>query len=110
MEEHSSAKALEETSKTSEVTNETSETSKLETGRGLTDYHVTHFLFDVCNFACPEKETDHKYEEPRTFQEAWHHPDPIQRVKWHDEIKQEFHDMTKRRVGKRIKKKYIPSG
>ena len=96
--------------KASDETNKTSETSKSETGREVTYYLVAHFLLDVCNFSWPDKEPSHQYEEPRTFQEAWNHPDPTQRVKWRDGIKKEFHDMTKRRVWKRIKKKDIPSG
>ena len=68
VEEHSGTKTLDETS------DETSETSKLETGRGVTDYDAAHFLLDVYNFAWPGKEPDPKYEEPRTFQEAWKQP------------------------------------
>ncbi len=84
--------------------------SKSETGRGLTNYDVAHFLLNVCNFAWPGKEPDPKYEELRTFQEAWHHPDPTQRVKWCDGIKKEFHNINKRHVWERIKKKDISSG
>ncbi len=43
----------------------------------VTDYDIAHFLLDVCNFVWPGKEPDSKYEEPRTLQEVWHHPDPI---------------------------------
>jgi hypothetical protein len=32
--------------------------------------------------------------EPRTFDEAWNHPDEDQRVKWHEAIHKEFKDMT----------------
>ncbi len=67
VEEHSGAKASDETSGTSGAIHETSETSKLEKGRGVTDYDVAHFLLDVCNFAWPGEEPDPKYEEPRTF-------------------------------------------
>ncbi len=67
VEEHSGAKASDETSDTSEVVHESSETSKSETGRGVTDYDVAHFLLDVCSFAWLGKEPDPKYEEPRTF-------------------------------------------
>ncbi len=67
VEEHSGAKVSNENSKTSESTKETSETSKLETGRGVTDYDFAHFLLDVCNFAWPGENSDPNYEEPKTF-------------------------------------------
>jgi hypothetical protein len=31
-----------------------------------------------------------KFEEPKTFQEAWHHPDKYQRKKWQEAIRKEF--------------------
>ncbi len=71
---------------------------------------TTSLLLDVYNFACPSEEPDPKYEKPRIFQEAWNHPDTTQRVKCHKGIKNEFHNMTKRGVWRRIKKKDIPSG
>ncbi len=33
--------------------------------------------------------------EPRTFQEAWNHPDPEQCMKWREAIRKEFADMKK---------------
>jgi len=34
-----------------------------------------------------------QFEEPNTFQEAWHHPDEHQQKKWHEAIRKEFHFM-----------------
>ena len=73
----------------------------------MTDFEVAHFLIDVCNFAWPGEELTKQYEEPRTFQEAWNHPDPIQRLKWCEGIWKEFHDTNNLRVWKRIRKKDI---
>ena len=48
------------------------------------------------------KEQDEKvepeYVEPKTFQEACNHPDPIQRKFWREGIRKEFRDMIARKV------------
>ena len=44
---------------------------------------------------------DEKKQEPLTFQEAWWHPDLIERKKWHAAIKKEFRQMLKLGVWKR---------
>jgi hypothetical protein len=33
-----------------------------------------------------------------TFREAWHHPNPVERGKWHEAIRKEFHDMIRKGV------------
>ena len=43
-------------------------------------------------------------EEPRSFREAWDHPDPFQQEKWHEAIQKEFNDMSKCYVWKKINK------
>ena len=39
-----------------------------------------------------------QYVEPKTFDEAWNHPDPEQRRKWREAIGKEFGDMGKLKV------------
>ncbi|KAG7336872.1 reverse transcriptase RNA-dependent DNA polymerase, partial [Nitzschia inconspicua] len=50
-----------------------------------------------------------KFEEPKTFQEAWNHPDPEERKKWREAIRKEFHDMIVRKVWRKTNKSSIPS-
>ena len=38
------------------------------------------------------------YVEPKTLQEAYNHPDPVQRKMWRDGIRKEFRDMINRKV------------
>jgi len=47
-------------------------------------------------------------EEPRTFREAWDHPDETERTLWREAIKKEFGDMTSRKVWKRIMRSEVP--
>ena len=42
--------------------------------------------------------TDSGYAEPKTFQEAWHHPNTTTREKWREAIRHEFGMMIKRGV------------
>ena len=57
-----------------------------------------------------QQNDDPKYTEPRTFQEAWHHPDPIQRDLWREAIRKEFRDMINRGVWRQMKQRDLPSG
>ena len=45
---------------------------------------------------------------PKKFDEAWNHPDPVQREKWRETIRKEFHDMNKRHVWRLINRRDIP--
>eukprot|EP00957_Ditylum_brightwellii_P026706 2020009-Ditylum_brightwellii.AAC.1 len=45
---------------------------------------------------------------PKNFDEAWNHPDPVQRAKWREAIRKEFHDMNKRHVWRFINRRDIP--
>ena len=47
--------------------------------------------------------------EPRNFQEAWHHPDPVKREKWRAAIRKEFRDMLKRQVWRKTKRSSMPA-
>ena len=51
-----------------------------------------------------------RYNEPRTFKEAWNHPDHEEQVNWPNAIKKEFNDMMKQGVWKRIPKTYVTKG
>ncbi len=46
--------------------------------------------------------------EPRTFQEAWNHPDIKQHMNWGEAIRKEFSDMNKQQVWGKIKHDKIP--
>ena len=46
----------------------------------------------------PEIEPKNQYIEPRTFDEAWNHPDPKQQKFWRSAIRKEFKDMISRKV------------
>jgi hypothetical protein len=48
-------------------------------------------------------------DEPRFFQEAWHHPDPIKREKWREAIRKEFRDMISRGVWRVRKRRDVPN-
>ena len=48
-------------------------------------------------------------DEPKTFEEAWNHPNSEEREKWREAIRKEIHDMNKRKVWKHVNKKEIPS-
>ena len=49
------------------------------------------------------------YEEPKTYDQAWNHPDPVQRKKWREAIIKERGDMETRVVWKRVKRSDIPN-
>jgi len=51
-----------------------------------------------------------KWIEPTTFDEAFHHPDPGQREKWHEAIHKEFRDMNNRGMWHKVKHSTIPQG
>ena len=70
---------------------------------------VANLLIDVAKVANDVDDKTTQYVEPKTFQEAWNHPDPVQRAKWREAIRKEFHDMLKRKVWRRVKKSSIPA-
>ena len=43
-------------------------------------------------------EIGQKYKKPKNFQEAWNHPDPIQRKMWRDAITKEYSDTNNHKV------------
>ena len=44
------------------------------------------------------------YKEPKNFQEAWNHPDPIQRKMWRSAITKEYTDMNNHNVWVKTKR------
>ena len=70
----------------------------------------------LCELACMVKDTEKvsstistwSNKEPKTFEEAWNHPDPVQRARWRQAILKEFGDMKSRKVWKVMKRKDMP--
>ena len=60
-------------------------------------------------FALSGEEVKSYPDEPSAFQEAWHHPDPVEWEGWRTAIRKEFHDMIRMKVWRRIKRRDIPS-
>ena len=58
------------------------------------------YLFAAINESQPE---------PRNFQEAWNHSDPIERARWRTAIRKEFKDMIRCGVWRKMKKAQVPS-
>ena len=50
------------------------------------------------------------FNDPTSFDEAWNHPDPFQRMKWREAILKEFKKMNEQKVWKKIKGSEMPSG
>ena len=48
-------------------------------------------------------------EVPKTFQEAWNHPDPLMRSRWREAIRKESHDMIRRGVWRTMKRRDVPT-
>jgi len=63
----------------------------------------------IANEANDDSEASKHYVEPKTFNQAWNHPDPVQRAKWREGIRKEFDDMKKRSVWVVKKRSEMPS-
>jgi Reverse transcriptase (RNA-dependent DNA polymerase) len=50
------------------------------------------------------------FENPKSFEEAWNHPDSFQREKWREAILKEFAKMEHCKVWKKVKRTDIPQG
>ena len=48
--------------------------------------------------------------EPKTFDEAWNHPNPEERKKWREAIRKELRDMRHRGVWRVVKRRDMPQG
>ena len=60
-------------------------------------------LIDVA-MVSTEQVTTNEYKEPKTFAEAWFHPDSYQRKQWRAAITKEYGDMTARKVYTKMKR------
>ncbi len=71
-------------------------------GREVATAMLSHAPFEFAFYSAKEAiekqkqedEEERHFVEPATFCEAYDHPDPIQRKKWHAAICKEFRDMT----------------
>jgi len=92
-----------------------------ETGRETAAVSTEQVAKDVNKYLCElvqlgitkkvnTKVSTYDYEEPKSYEEAWYHNDPKQRVKWHAAITKEFGDMAKRVVWTVIERKAMPVG
>ncbi|KAG7353397.1 reverse transcriptase RNA-dependent DNA polymerase [Nitzschia inconspicua] len=52
--------------------------------------------------------TEGSFEDPKTFQEAWWHEDPVEREGWRNGIRKEFKDIINRGVWRKKKMNEIP--
>ena len=50
------------------------------------------------------------FDEPETFDQAWNHPDPFQRMKWREAILDELKIMETRKVWIKVKRSTMPKG
>ena len=48
--------------------------------------------------------------EPKTFEEAYYHPDSDLKMKWQEAISKEFEEMKSKGVWEKFKKSEIPNG
>lgn len=80
-----------------------------ETGREESE--AARLLVDITKVTNNQQDdsTKQQFEEPRTFQEAWYHPDEYQRKMWREAIRKEYRDMIKHKVWRRTSKRQIPS-
>ena len=49
-----------------------------------------------------------QYVKPKTFDEAWNHPDPKQRAFWRSVVRKEFKDMIARKVWRKGHRSDVP--
>eukprot|EP01082_Thalassiosira_pseudonana_P004207 g3736.t1 g3736 contig13:32484-34808(-) len=61
---------------------------------------LSNLLMDITKVASSEKPTllQLPYDEPKTWEQAWYHPDPYQRKMWRAAIMKKWNDMKKRNV------------
>jgi len=100
---------------------EDSDDNDHETGRETAAASIEQVAKDVNKYLCElvqlgitekvdTKVSTYDYEEPKSYEEAWYHNDPKQRVKWRAAITKEFGDMAKRVVWTVIERKAMPVG
>ena len=67
---------------------------------------------EFCMLTAETQETEglEGEESPKTFQEAWHHPNATSREKWREDIRKELKAMIDQKVYRNVKKKNLPPG
>ena len=71
---------------------------------------IAKLLCEIADVADATESSEYtKYVEPKTFDEAWNHPDPEQRRKWREAITKEFTDMKKLSVWRKVKRSTMPA-
>ena len=68
------------------------------------------FIQENREYAFLDIEDPMKNDIPKTFEEAWYHPDPEERRRWRRAIKNEYGGMKTRKLMKKVKKEDIPLG
>ena len=79
---------------------------------GREESKTARLLIDVAKVTDNQRDDATKqqpFEEPKTFQQAWYHPDEYQRKMWREAIRKEYRDMIKHNVWRRTSKRQIPS-
>ena len=113
---------VEQTGNQTETT-ETSTTTEVESAAVMIDAYAMIDRFggdfeDLPDLAMLVRDSDPEaldatpykdmFENPKTFQEAWNHPDPFQRKKWREAILKEFKKMNDNKVWRKIKRHQMP--
>ncbi len=79
---------------------------------GREESETARLLIDVAKVTDNQRDDATKqqpFEEPKTFQQAWYHPDEYQCKMWREAIRKEYQDMIKHKVWRRTSKRQIPS-
>ncbi|KAL7535063.1 hypothetical protein ACHAXR_008476, partial [Thalassiosira sp. AJA248-18] len=97
-----------------QASEDTTDNQDTEVGRAVVvepSDEVSLFLLDISNTKHEKayRATQHaQYVEPKNYDGAWNHPDPVQRGNWREAIAKEFSDMESRGVWKKIKRNQMP--
>ena len=77
-------------------------------GRNRNIQELENLVTDFQGMSKEIWQSSQKYKEPKNFQEAWNHPDHIQRKLWREAITKEYTDMNNHKVWKKVKRSEIP--
>ena len=70
---------------------------------------IENYMMELPKKLIKNVEDSMKYTEPKTFDNAWNHPDPYQRKMWRNAMNKEYGDMNTRQVWRKIKRIEIPA-
>ena len=88
-----------------------SEIGRDESQQNAEHTELPNLITDIADIAMPANESEINQEiiiEPKNFNKAWFHSDPIQKDKWCKAILKEHRDMNSRKVWRKIKRSDIP--